>query len=68
MDWPAEMEKNFIKQKDDVNCGPIACLHVLEMLQGQNILDGMETMTYRHTVMEHFKLLVKKFNDELKVH
>lgn len=65
MEWIAELDKNFIKQKDEVNCGPIACLSVLEMFQGKKILDRLEVMNYRPTVMKHFQLLLTKFENDM---
>ena len=60
-----ELDKNFIKQKDEWNCGPIACLSVFELFYEKKILDGMDVKNYRHTVMHHFKSLLAKLQDDM---
>jgi hypothetical protein len=60
------------QQNDTYNCGPIACMKVMELYDCSEfkIIDHSMSGTvhwYRSIVMDKFKQLVRKFNDELTV-
>lgn len=68
-EWTVIFDKNFVKQKDEWNCGPIACLSVLEMFYDKKILDKMEEIkNYRTTVMNHFRTLMAKHKDDIQIY
>ena len=60
----------FITQHDGHNCGPIACLKMLEvfhMTTLKKLRDDLKTMTYRQIVMAKYKELITALQDHLHI-
>lgn len=68
--WTVESDVK-IQQNDTYNCGPIACMKVMELFRSPEYELFDPTMhdigIYRHIVMDAFKRLVARFSSDLKV-
>jgi hypothetical protein len=69
--WIVTNERTY-RQSDGFNCGPIACLKVMELygfLQVGSIPKiGESIRGYRSVVMEYYNQAVIKYDRDLKMH
>lgn len=66
--WAIRNDKK-IQQRDTYNCGPIACVKIMELYQcnGYKIIDHnvIDVSCYRQIVINEFKRLLSRFNNDL---
>lgn len=69
--WTVYNDRSY-KQSDGVNCGPIACLKVMELygllIEGSIEKFGQQPNGYRSAVMTYYKKYCTIYNNALKVH
>ena len=64
-EWKIEAG-TFLQQNDGFNCGPIACLKVIQLYRPTFFRNEMHTTeNYWHIVMDLFVELLKKYSDDL---
>ena len=61
----------FLKQMDGFNCGPIACLKLMELFSPSLFDKATQNMfhptVYRPWVMNQFKVMLRKFKKDLQI-
>jgi len=68
-DWHISAEV-FITQHDGHNCGPIACLKILEVFQMmtlRKVREELKTRSYRQIVMDKYKELIMELQTHLHI-
>ncbi len=68
-DWHISAEV-FITQYDGHNCGPIACLKILEVFQMmtlRKVREELKTRSYRQIVMDKYKELIMELQTHLHI-
>lgn len=65
--WTVRLDDTFVRQEDGFNCGPLACLKMLEIMLDKTTFEGLDVETYRGFVTDRFSGMVEIHSDELLV-
>lgn len=65
--WKVTVDYKFVKQKNDVDCGPLACLKMIELFEGKNLLQTMDKELYRFEVVQKLENMKDTYKEEIMI-
>jgi hypothetical protein len=65
--WKVTVDYKFVKQKNDNDCGPLACLKMVELFEGKDLLKTMDNELYRFEVLQKLQNMKDTYKEEIMI-